>query len=196
MSLVPQLEAAQAAVAAANLAAAAAAAAAPPDPQQHRRSCTSIAELDDPDLSTDGDNNSSSSPQRPQQQQQHAEQQPIKSMSLADSLSAAFSNATNGFNLSGSKGDSAEHEQQQQAPRQQTPSPMSPFGLARKFVADREADAVARLKVGSTVGHGCVLVVLVLGVVVLVTRRRGVAYPRHVMQCLICGRLCFWAACA
>jgi hypothetical protein len=162
-----QLEAAQAA--AAELAAAAAAA--PPDTQQYRRSCTSIAEIADPDLSADGDSSTAAgnSPQKLQQQQHHAEQQPIKSMSLADSLSAAFSNATNGFTLSGPKGDGADqHEQQQQPPRQQTPPAMSPFALARKFVADREADAVARLKVGIAVwrwwcgGGGGVVAVMVV----------------------------------
>lgn len=114
---------------------------------QRRPSCTSIAQEDDgPDLSLDGDSRpgaSNAAAQVPQQQQQqHVEQQPSKAMALAGSFTAALSNAASGFNLGGPKGD--DHDI---PPRQQTPPPLSPFALARKFVADREADAMSKLKV-------------------------------------------------
>jgi hypothetical protein len=63
-------------------------------------------------------------------------------MALAGSFTAALSNAASGFNLGGQKGDDNDTP-----PRQQTPPPLSPFALARKFVADREADAMSKLKV-------------------------------------------------
>lgn len=137
LSIDVQLEAAQeqAATAAAAL-----------EQQQHRRSCASIAEEDGLDLSSDGAIQHSPASQHQQQQQQQLVEQHTKPMGIAGSLSAALSNAANGFNLTGPKGD--DHEQQQQQPqRQSTPPPMSPFALARNFVANREAEAMTRLKV-------------------------------------------------
>jgi hypothetical protein len=81
-------------------------------------------------------------------QQQELQQQPQQqteqhSKGLAGSFTAALSNAASGFSFSAGQRDD-DHEQ---PPRQQTPPQLSPFALARKFVADREADAMARLKV-------------------------------------------------
>jgi hypothetical protein len=116
--------------------------------QQHRRSCTSIAEEGggpDVSLRLDGDSRPGTSPaaaQAAQQPQQHPEQQPSKAMALSGSFTAVLSNAASEFNLGEQKGD--DHEA---PPRQQTPAALGPFALARKFVADREADAVSKLKV-------------------------------------------------
>lgn len=106
-------------------------------------------------LSSDGDHSrpSSSLGQHAQQEQTQAHapahadgQHHSKSVGLAGSFTAALSNAASGFNLAVLKGDEQQHEQS--PPRQQQSSPsLSPFALARKFVADREVDAVSRLKV-------------------------------------------------
>jgi hypothetical protein len=128
---------------------------------QRRRSCASIAEEDREEhlaLSLEGaatPSRQTQSPQpgMPQQQLQEPppqQQPPLQpephSKGLAGSFTAALSNAASGFSFSaGQRND--DHEQ---PPRQQTP-PLSPFALARKFVADREADAMARLKVGPVV---------------------------------------------
>lgn len=105
------------------------------------------------DLSSDGDHSrpNSSLCQHAQQvqtqAQAHADGHFGRSIGLAGSFTAALSNAASGFNLAVLKGDEQQHEQP--PPRQQQSSPsLSPFALARKFVADREADAVSRLKVG------------------------------------------------
>lgn len=104
------------------------------------------------DLSSDGDHSrpSSSLGQHAQQVQEHADGHPSRPSGLAGSFTAALSNAASGFNLGVLKGDEQQQHEQPSAPRQQqSPSPsLSPFALARKFVADREADAVSRLKVG------------------------------------------------
>jgi len=149
LSIDLQLEAAQ--EQAANAAAAL-------EQQQRRRSCASIAEEDGLDLSSDGaiQQPPASQQQQQQQQQQQLAEQHTKPMGIAGSLSAALSNAASGFNLTGPKGD--DHEQQQQPLRQSTPPPMSPFALARNFVANREAEAMTRLKVScATVARGAMV---------------------------------------
>lgn len=121
---------------------------------QRRHSCASIAEEDSeehPGLSLEGAATPSRQTQSPQpamlqQQESPQQQQPEQhSKGLAGSFTAALSNAASGFSFSAGQRDD-DHEQ---PPRQQTPPPLSPFALARKFVADREADAMARLKVGA-----------------------------------------------
>lgn len=132
-----------------------------PDAPAHRHSCTSVAESEeeDIDINLDGDyrpisrQSQHAQQQSPPQQspQQPGEAQPSKQAGLAGSFTAALSSAASGFdrfNLGAPKGDKSDKgDDHEQPPRQPTPPALSPFALARKFVADREADAMSRLKV-------------------------------------------------
>jgi hypothetical protein len=133
-----------------QLASASAVSAAPPDPQC-QRSCSSSAPDSASGIGSDDHNTNQQQPApcMPQQQQfpsqpqqQTAVEQYSKPLGIAGSFSASLSSA---ISLTGPKAD----ERESLPPRQQSLQPLSPFTLARHFVAGREAEALTRLKVGS-----------------------------------------------